>query len=46
MMMKGKKHVLCEKAVASNLTEVEEMIKTAKENNVLLMEAMKNAEKG
>ena len=42
MMMKGKKHVLCEKAFASNLIEVEEMIKTAKENNVLLMEAMKN----
>ena len=39
--MKNKKHVLCEKAFASNIKEVEEMIKVAKENNVVLMEAMR-----
>ena len=39
--LKNKKHVLCEKAFASNSNEVEDMIKTAKENNVLLMEAMR-----
>lgn len=36
------KHVLCEKPLASNSTEVEEMIAAAKKNNVLLMEAMKS----
>ena len=41
LFMKNKKHVLCEKAFASNLKEVEEMIKIAKENDVVLMEAMK-----
>ena len=41
LFMKNKKHVLCEKAFASNVKEVEEMIKVAKENNVVLMEAMK-----
>jgi predicted dehydrogenase len=39
--LKNKKHVLCEKAFASNSNEVEDMVKTAKENNVLLMEAMR-----
>lgn len=39
--LKNKKHVLCEKALASNIFEVENMFKLAKENNVLLMEAMK-----
>lgn len=39
--LKNKKHVLCEKAFASNSNEVEDMIKAAKENNVLLMEAMR-----
>ena len=32
--------VLCEKPFAMNSNEVEEMISVAKENNVLLMEAM------
>ncbi len=41
LFLKNKKHVLCEKPFASNSIEVSEMIKTAKENNVLLMEAMK-----
>jgi len=35
------KHVLCEKAFASNSKEVKAMIEAAKENNVVLMEAMK-----
>lgn len=41
IFMKNKKHVLCEKAFASNIKEVEEMINVAKENNVVLMEAMR-----
>lgn len=41
LFLENKKHVLCEKAFASNAREVEEMIKVAKENNVVLMEAMK-----
>ncbi|WP_338448924.1 Gfo/Idh/MocA family oxidoreductase [Niallia oryzisoli] len=41
LLMKHKKHVLCEKPLASNTAEVKEMIHTAKENNVLLMEALK-----
>lgn len=39
--LKAGKHVLCEKPMASNSKEVKEMIKTAKDNSVLLMEAMK-----
>ncbi|WP_445490646.1 Gfo/Idh/MocA family protein [Niallia sp. 03133] len=41
VFLKNKKHVLCEKAIASNVKELQEMISTAKENNVLLMEALK-----
>jgi predicted dehydrogenase len=40
-MMKNGIHVLCEKPLASNSAEVEEMVSTAQENNVLLMEALK-----
>ncbi len=40
LMMKNGKHVLCEKPMAVNLREAEEMFRCAKENNVLLMEAM------
>lgn len=36
------KHVLCEKPMASNVKELEEMIDTARRNDVLLMEAMKS----
>ncbi|WP_272880323.1 Gfo/Idh/MocA family protein [Paenibacillus azoreducens] len=36
------KHVLCEKPLASNSSEVRRMIAAAKENNVVLMEAMKS----
>ncbi len=40
LMMNNGKHVICEKPLAVNTKEVEEMIKCAKENNVFLMEAM------
>lgn len=39
--MKNKKHVLCEKPIASNSRELKEMITTAKQNGVAFMEAMK-----
>ncbi|CDG02487.1 Gfo/Idh/MocA family protein [Clostridium chauvoei] len=41
LFLENNKHVLCEKAFASNEKEVNEMIKKARENNVVLMEAMK-----
>lgn len=41
LCMQHGKHVLCEKPFASNAKEVKEMIRVAKENNVVLMEAMK-----
>jgi len=41
LLMQNGKHVLCEKPFASNTKEVTNMIKTAKQHNVLLMEAMK-----
>lgn len=40
LMMNNGKHVLCEKPMAINYREAEEMFLCAKENNVLLMEAM------
>ena len=42
LMMKHKKHVLCEKPIASNVREFEEMEQVAKENGIILMEAMKS----
>lgn len=42
LFLENKKHVLCEKPIASNVAELEEMIKASKENSVLLMEAMKS----
>jgi len=42
LFLKHGKHVLCEKAIASNRAELEEMIHTAKKHNVLLMEALKS----
>jgi predicted dehydrogenase len=36
------KHVLCEKPIAVNSRELQEMIESAKENDVLLMEALKS----
>lgn len=40
LMMNNGKHVLCEKPMAVNSAEAEEMFRCAKKNNVLLMEAM------
>jgi len=40
MYMNHKKHVLCEKPIAVNTNEFEKMVDSAKENQVLLMEAM------
>ena len=40
--LKGRKHVLCEKAFAVTSEQVKEMINLAKENNVLLTEAMRS----
>lgn len=42
LFLNNKKHVLCEKPLASNSKEVMKMISTAKDNKVLLMEAMKS----
>lgn len=42
LCMKHGKHVLCEKPMASNSRELREMIAAARENNVLLMEALKS----
>lgn len=39
LFLQNKKHVLCEKPMASNAAEVKEMIEAAKQNEVLLMEA-------
>lgn len=41
LFLNNKKHVLCEKAFASNAREVKNMIEAAKYNQVILMEAMK-----
>ena len=40
LMMNNGKHVICEKPMAVNSAEAEEMFRCAKKNNVLLMEAM------
>jgi scyllo-inositol 2-dehydrogenase (NADP+) len=40
--MENGKHVLCEKAIASNSRELDEMIRTAKDHKVVLMEALKS----
>ena len=40
--MKGKKHVLCEKTIASNQKELKEMIQASEENGVVLLEAMRS----
>ncbi|WP_062353918.1 Gfo/Idh/MocA family protein [Bacillus kwashiorkori] len=42
LFLSNRKHVLCEKPLASNFHEAEKMIATAQKNNVLLMEAMKS----
>lgn len=40
LFMNHKKHVLCEKPISVNAKDFEEMVVSAKENQVLLMEAM------
>jgi len=40
-MLEAGKHVLCEKPIASNLRELQEMLDTARRNNVVLMEAIR-----
>lgn len=40
LFLENKKHVFCEKPIASNLNELEAMIQAAKENDKLLMEGM------
>lgn len=42
VLMNHGKHVLCEKPIASNAREVEQMFEAAGRNGVLLMEAMKS----
>lgn len=44
LFLNNKKHVLCEKAFASNTKEVIKMIEVAKNNQVILMEAMKTTQ--
>ncbi|EMN3918920.1 Gfo/Idh/MocA family oxidoreductase [Citrobacter farmeri] len=43
LFLSHKKHVICEKPLASNLTEVEAAIACARENQVVLYEAFKSA---
>ncbi|MEN0613373.1 Gfo/Idh/MocA family oxidoreductase [Klebsiella indica] len=43
LFLSHKKHVICEKPLASNLQEVEAAIKVAREHNVVLFEAFKTA---
>lgn len=40
-LLKAGKHVICEKAIASNYREAKEMIQTAKEKNLVLLEAVR-----
>ena len=42
LMMKHGKHVICEKPISSHASELAEMESVARENNVILMEAMKS----
>ncbi|MDM5225382.1 Gfo/Idh/MocA family oxidoreductase [Cytobacillus sp. NJ13] len=42
IFMENKVHVLCEKPIASNTKELQTMIAAARENSVLLMEALKS----
>lgn len=40
-MLNSKKHVLCEKTIASNSRELEDMLKASDNNGVILLEAMR-----
>ena len=43
LMMENKKHVLCEKPISSNLSELRDMLAKAEANQVVLLEAMRSA---
>ncbi|MFC0228210.1 Gfo/Idh/MocA family protein [Serratia aquatilis] len=43
LFLSHKKHVICEKPLASNLLEVEKLVACARENQVVLFEAFKSA---
>ncbi|MBJ9999922.1 Gfo/Idh/MocA family protein [Erwinia sp. S38] len=43
LFLRHRKHVICEKPLASNLREVEEMVACAREHQVVLFEAFKTA---
>lgn len=43
LMMKNSKHVLCEKPVSTNLSELRLMLECAQSNNVVFLEAMRSA---
>lgn len=43
LMLEHKKHVLCEKSIASNSRELEKMLQAAQKNQVVLLEAMRPA---
>ncbi|MEJ4045703.1 Gfo/Idh/MocA family protein [Erwinia sp. SLM-02] len=43
LFLRQRKHVMCEKPLASNLREVEEMVACAREHQVVLFEAFKTA---
>lgn len=42
IFMENGKHVLCEKAIAANSSELAKLIETARKQNVVLMEALKS----
>lgn len=42
LLMKHKKHILCEKSIASNAIQAKQMIETAKANGVVLLEAVRS----
>lgn len=42
LMLQNKKHVLCEKPLASNVEEATAMFRAARENGVVLLEAMRS----
>lgn len=42
-MLRAKKHVICEKPIASNAMQLKEMIETAAQNSCILLEAMRPA---
>lgn len=41
LMLQHRKHVLCEKTIASNKKELEQMLKAAADNHVIVLEAMR-----